>query len=311
MKVYLAGKISKNDWRTALDGYRAFSMEAFYVVDNENEKNENAHEFETYFGELPVISKFPYIEVTGPFFLSCDHGCYHGDSTHGVGATFDKTKTIITHGVGGCEGIVFSQDEVADICKNQIRRADMVFAYINSSDCFGTLFEIGYAAGIGKPVTVLFENHALQESMWFIKKCADIVFTFDPDYFDWPCTIRRETYLEESTWIANRIAKAFGHDLFYVGAECQTEEEIRFYADYCQLSTKEKYTEYLKTEWWQKVRLERLKIDGYKCVNCGAEKNLQVHHTDYSRGWFHEDPRQDLITLCKKCHEQKIHGIQN
>lgn len=306
MKVYLAGKISRDDWRTNLDGYRAFSLDAYDVADD-NEENENAKLFETYFGELPVISKHPYIKVTGPFFLSCDHGCYHGNGTHGVGAVQMK-KTVFRDLFGpecGCAGETFSQSEVARICMNQIRRADMVFAYINCADCFGTLLEIGYAIGIGKPVVTLFKSKALANDMWFVRENSNAVFTISDKSY----ALNGKTYVDEAVWIANRVARGeTGQALWYFCGDGITEEEGKFCADYCHLSAKDKYVEYLKTAWWQKIRLERLKIDGYKCVNCGTEKNIQVHHTDYSNGWFHEDPRQDLVTLCKKCHEEKVHG---
>lgn len=107
MKVYLAGKISRDDWRKSLDGVRPFSISANDVVDDVNLKNKHVHEFETYFGELPVVSRHPYIEVTGPFFLSCDHGCYHGDNSHGVGATYGKGLSIQGHFSCGCEGTTF------------------------------------------------------------------------------------------------------------------------------------------------------------------------------------------------------------
>ena len=307
MKVYLAGKISTGDWRSCLDGYRAFSMDAADIVDDENEENENTQLFESFFGELPVISKHPYIEVTGPFFLSCDHSCYHGNNSHGVGAISSKDPEAFHNGEwSGCAGTTFSRNEVAEICTRQICKADMVFAYINSDDCYGTLCEIGYGAGIGKPIAVMFDNSKRAESMWFVRELACDVFTLDNEVFK----IDMDTFLDEPIWIANRIAHNFiGKGLWY--APTDTPEESKFNKDYCHLSGKDKYIEYLKTDWWQKVRIERLKIDGFKCANCGTDKNLQVHHTDYSRGWFHEDPRQDLITLCKKCHEKEVHGIDN
>lgn len=305
MKVYLAGKISRDDWRKSLDGVRPFSISANDVVDDVNLKNKHVHEFETYFGELPVVSRHPYIEVTGPFFLSCDHGCYHGDNSHGVGATYDKGLSIQGHFSCGCEGTTFSREEVTEICMRQIQKADLVFSYINSADCFGTLFEIGYAAGIGKPVAIMFQNEELAEAMWFLSERADVVLIVNPNDY----TIRRKVYIQEITWIADCISYGlFGQAPWDLTEASKIVEESKFYADYHHLQPKERYQEYLKTNWWQRIRVERLKIDGYKCTCCGTEKNLQVHHTDYSKGWFHEDPRQDLITLCKKCHEEKVHG---
>lgn len=306
MRVYLAGKINQNDWRNSLDGYRAFSVPAGDVVDDENDSNAYAQDFENFFGELPVICKHPYIEVTGPFFLSCDHGCYHGDGSHGVGAVEEKD---FNHGSpGGCEGFTFSQAEVARICLNQIRKSDMVFAYINNPTCYGTLFELGYAEKAGKTIAVLFDDPMLAEIMWFIRERASIVLTIEHASHGIGL-VRYPEGVKEAIWIANRISKElYGKPLWRYRDSTTTEEESVFYPNVCHLTPKEQYQEYLKTSWWQKVRVERLKIDGYKCACCGTEKNLQVHHTDYSKGWFHEDPRQDLITLCKKCHEEKVHG---
>lgn len=56
---------------------------------------------------------------------------------------------------------------------------------------------------------------------------------------------------------------------------------------------------------WQKMRLEVLNRDGFKCQMCGsAEKTLHVHHLSYSgidNPWdIHPNL---LITLCVECHE--------
>lgn len=66
--------------------------------------------------------------------------------------------------------------------------------------------------------------------------------------------------------------------------------------------TKEEYQEYLKTEHWQRLRAERLKIDNYKCQYCGRPYDLQVHHLSYDNLW-NENVYEDLITLCKSCHK--------
>jgi len=62
---------------------------------------------------------------------------------------------------------------------------------------------------------------------------------------------------------------------------------------------------YYKSEIWKRKKQIRLRIDGYRCTQCGATTNLQVHHKfdDYSN-FMKEDPEKDLITLCKSCHEK-------
>lgn len=144
--VYLAGKISKDGgWRADFGGYRAFS---FY---NRDEINENS---------MCAINK--YLTVTGPFFISCDHGCYHGENSHGVGA--DKDMDFY------CSSTPMTQHEVFELCKAQINKAEVVFAYIDCEDCFGTLAEIGYAHALGKDIVIYFKNEHLQKEMWFVDK---------------------------------------------------------------------------------------------------------------------------------------------
>lgn len=63
------------------------------------------------------------------------------------------------------------------------------------------------------------------------------------------------------------------------------------------------YGEYLRSDTWQKLRSQRLKIDNYKCQRCGRPFDLQVHHLYYPTELGTEDPYRDLITLCDMCHE--------
>jgi len=61
---------------------------------------------------------------------------------------------------------------------------------------------------------------------------------------------------------------------------------------------------------WQKLRLEVMNRDGWRClhVGCAARQNprvmLVVHHRRYVAGrepWDY--PPEDLVTLCENCHE--------
>lgn len=64
------------------------------------------------------------------------------------------------------------------------------------------------------------------------------------------------------------------------------------------------YKEYIKSEEWKVKRKEVLERDKFKCRLCGAkgtEYNLHVHHNSYDN--LGNEPLEDLITLCKKCHE--------
>src|ERR1700733_2650300 len=68
MKIYLAGRISKEDWRMAL------VPELAHGINN----SDDWHIVEA----MPVAdSEHEYV---GPFFFSCDHGCGHMERGHGA-----------------------------------------------------------------------------------------------------------------------------------------------------------------------------------------------------------------------------------
>ena len=65
------------------------------------------------------------------------------------------------------------------------------------------------------------------------------------------------------------------------------------------------YLTYVKTDAWQKKRLERLRIDGGRCCMCGKRVGAgdwETHHLHY-RSLGHEDVMKDICTLCDNCHK--------
>ena len=95
----------------------------------------------------------------GPFFLGNNHGC------------FDENKY---HMVDICSYGEVTQRDVVDVCTRQIASADLVFAWLGSDshEAHGTLTEIGYAKGLGKPVIVASTPSDSKET-WFAKFLAD------------------------------------------------------------------------------------------------------------------------------------------
>ena len=79
MKIYLAGKIGKNDWRHDIVGTcLSDACSDFYAYGRQDETAQIAMEW-------PVLPKaiFAEYDYTGPYFVACDHGCFHGIGTHG------------------------------------------------------------------------------------------------------------------------------------------------------------------------------------------------------------------------------------
>ena len=76
------------------------------------------------------------------------------------------------------------------------------------------------------------------------------------------------------------------------------------------------YRELLFDRRWLEKRSKILARDNFKCVICGSEQDLVVHHKQYhvnSRGekflpWQYAD--RYLVTLCKSCH-QRGHKLYN
>jgi Nucleoside 2-deoxyribosyltransferase len=146
-RVYLCGPIAKNCWRHKLvpDLRNAFG--------SEDERACARHDVVT---ELPTITAG--FVCVGPWFIGCDHGCAHGQGTHG------------TEG-GGCLDEPLGTQDLSDVFHaniERIRRADAVFAYIDRTEAYGSAYELGAAAILGKSIFVGFPpNASWQDDMWF------------------------------------------------------------------------------------------------------------------------------------------------
>lgn len=63
----------------------------------------------------------------------------------------------------------------------------------------------------------------------------------------------------------------------------------------------------LKIKEFQEIRDVILERDGFKCVECGSEYMIQVHHTIALSEGGDNNPN-NLTTLCYNCHMQKHEG---
>jgi len=69
------------------------------------------------------------------------------------------------------------------------------------------------------------------------------------------------------------------------------------------------YTAFLKTKYWMGVRQLVITRDGNKCTRCDNTKRLQAHHLTYKNHFNEHKHLEDLITLCKSCHEKEHEGL--
>ncbi|MHB8871252.1 MAG: HNH endonuclease [Candidatus Doudnabacteria bacterium] len=58
---------------------------------------------------------------------------------------------------------------------------------------------------------------------------------------------------------------------------------------------------------WAVIKNDLFMIRGKKCEICGSTVRINVHHLSYKNFGGNEEP-EDLIVLCRLCHE-KEHGI--
>lgn len=152
MKIYCAGKIHHKDWRTALYS-RGLDLTA-----DPDDMGICPTGFDEYQNILPI--QWPIVPIgnenhyTGPYFLTCDHGCFHGDNAHGVGA----------------DELVQHRSAVVKLCKAAIATSDAMFVWLNDSTAYGTITEIGYAAALGKRIWIYGTKRF--DDMWFVYQMA-------------------------------------------------------------------------------------------------------------------------------------------
>ena len=132
-KIYMAGKICKSDWRHGL------------VT---NLRNHNWHD-----GPIET-DKFTYM---GPFFISCDHGCAHHPNSHGA-ANQECTEPLLI------------SEDVIRRNNRALRDSDLIFCYINSESCFGTLIELGMAVERNIPIILVFAPWINHDDFWYLSE---------------------------------------------------------------------------------------------------------------------------------------------
>lgn len=159
-KIYLAGKITKNGWRQSIVDLRS----CYHGVDY--------YGFETPPAEWPVIDAGNFY-YTGPYFIGCNHGCFHNKGTHGWGSDgycnsasdFDDKPLTSTPN----HGLSF----VPKLCMAAIKNSDIVYAWIDGADCYGTIVEIGYACGVEKLIFIASPEYI--PDLWFVYALATVV----------------------------------------------------------------------------------------------------------------------------------------
>lgn len=174
--VYLAGKI-KSNWRDQIAPGWSYANESPCYSDDGCLHGE----WHAVSDAIPVPNHAP-ISLTGPFWVdnygghgsvSCETGQHSMEKMHPGGGGHAKTARLITWSIRSC---------------------DLLFAWIDTPDCHGTIAEIGYAFGLGKIVFVASTTDDCDET-WVCKHMANVFITSDCPKSAWSKLIEDYTNL--------------------------------------------------------------------------------------------------------------------
>lgn len=195
MKLYLAGKIGKYDWRHRIvTGLASISAA-------ETEEGSDGAKYSVFPGAWPITPRaiFGTHDYTGPYFVGNDpnHYSYHGRDTHGVGVGMDELYQYddtwrapwSPEDFAEADGSHYSypsdstsRKHLIKLCLNAIIASDVVFVWMDSTTAYGTLFELGFAVAHRKPIWWAAPQHNNDlDDMWFARTVArEEVYGSDP-----------------------------------------------------------------------------------------------------------------------------------
>ncbi len=194
LTIYLAGKISREDWRNN-------------VVCNDKVKTSEVSDEAMISREEWSVARQSIRGLhhyAGPYYADSNwasHSPYFGDDTHGLMANRNtapyEAECEEYETPHGCATTGFACSPRAPLvhrlCASAIHASDLLYAWIDQPDCYGTIAEIGYAAALGK--TIWIAGPKRYRDMWFVYEYANRV------EFDWSNPenpiIRWLTQLEE------------------------------------------------------------------------------------------------------------------
>lgn len=166
-KIYLAGKMDYSghdsnyeaNWRAVLlgDNYNdiilADKVDEYPVLENAISQLDTMYSM-----GLSPNPKTWMLDYVGPYFIENCGG--HG--------SYDTNTGIVAPHAGGD-----IWTEVPRLSRDAIRRADIVAAWIDGPDAYGTIFELGYAIGLQKPTVVFYLADSIPDDWWFVlSHCA-------------------------------------------------------------------------------------------------------------------------------------------
>jgi hypothetical protein len=163
---YLAGKITGTHWRNE-------------IVDMWSSENHSPHNYEAMceyeesklWGvaeRAAVASNGVMLDYAGPWWSPCADAGGHGGCDW-FGSPHAYLETACSDDPKPTPDLFVEVRANIDVALN---RADLVFAWIDSTDCFGTLVELGIAAAKKKAIVVAFGDKIDAKEFWLAASYA-------------------------------------------------------------------------------------------------------------------------------------------
>ena len=170
--VYLAGKITGDDWRDEIvDGWSYQNHSPFYYQAVDSDRGDK-------WDVVPRAVSAAFgsrLDYLGPWWCDFGRGGGHGDSNW-CGEPHAYTPVEFDdHGASALTSGADRRRAMSIVHKNidsAITKCDLLFAWINSGDCFGTIFEIGLAVARRKTVVVASPKEFDDRQMWLCQQFA-------------------------------------------------------------------------------------------------------------------------------------------
>jgi hypothetical protein len=168
---YLAGKITGTTWRDTIVTEWSFenNSSSYWQAYTDYEDDGTWSVVPCACTVLESIA----LDYTGPWWRDpFGHGsCRDSSWPHGYANEFTEDAA--------------DKRQIANAIAKAIVASDLVFAWIDSHDCYGTLLEVGYAKGLGKTVVAVFSDAIDTRELWLAQTAATYSLTAESPREGW------------------------------------------------------------------------------------------------------------------------------
>lgn len=170
---YLAGKITGTRWRNEIvEDWSHEQSKACYRAQN---MESGGHEWRVVDCAAEAADGV-FLDYAGPWWSSLNAGG-HASSTDSVAPHAYGAEEHDNHGIAlgyvSDEHMEWATGVVSELVEQAVKDADLIFAWIDSDDCLGTMFELGMARALGKAIVVASPCAFDWRETWLARQLCD------------------------------------------------------------------------------------------------------------------------------------------